>query len=249
MRAYDEDEATKIRAEQWQLDLLKTNPSYTCWGPHEDYMWKKGEGGDCPVIKESWADFGPWGLDDMNECVNFYFSVSRESKDCHVCNGNGYHPAAQGIVNTFYAHQNTRGDHWNDKITQDEVQALVDAGRLIDFTRKQPEGYVPSAEQVNAAQHTRGLSSHDAINRCILITARLKRLGIPEKCPECGGESYVYTAPAAHVTLTLWMLHPRKGCSRGVEVRIEQGDLPSVFAWLRSAAERNAQRFSKLPAC
>lgn len=240
MRTYDEEEAAKINAQHWQLDLLKLNPGYVNWGPHEDYMWKEKEGWDAPAISETWADFGPWELDEYNECVNFYFSVIRDSKDCPTCGGNGYHPDAQGVVNTFYAHMNERGEHWNDKITQDELEALIEGGRANAET---------TVEEVNA-QNRRGAGGvgHDAINRWILTSARLKRLGIPERCPECEGDGSVFTAPAAHVTLTLWMLHPRKGCSRGVEISlIEEADLPDVFAWLREAAERNMQRFAKLP--
>lgn len=52
----------------------------------------------------------------------------------------------------------------------------------------------------------------------------------------------------AFLSLTLWILHPRKGCSRGVEIKkIEKHEMESVYAFLRSGAERNAERFSKLP--
>jgi len=89
MRVYDEEEAAELNAERWQLDLLNLNPSYVHWGPHEDYMWKEKEGWDGRVINDTWADFGPWPLDEYNECVNFYFSVIRDSKDCPTCGGNG----------------------------------------------------------------------------------------------------------------------------------------------------------------
>lgn len=255
MRVFDEDEAKRLNAEKWQLDLLDLNPEYTCWGPHEDYMWTKDDAGwNSRQIRPTWSEFGPWELDDLNECVNFYFSVTRESKECETCGGNGYHPKAQEIADSYYDLDN-RGTKWVHSITQDEVQALVDAGRLIDFTHqwKQGEGWkkkeppvVPTAEEVNS--WARKGMGHDAINRHILIRTRLKRLGLPETCPTCDGHGYVYTAPSAHVSLTLWWLHPRKGCSRGIEVtRIEQAELPVVFAFLREAADRNAQRFSKIP--
>lgn len=240
MRVYDEEEAQRLNAEQWQLDLLKLNPGYTCWGPHEDYMWKEKEGWDGRVIKDTWGSFGPWALDELNECVNFYFSVIRSSKECPACGGNSYHHDAQEVVNTFYAHMNARGEHWDDKITQDELEALIERGRAKVGT---------TVEEVNSQNRpgARGMG-HDAINRWILISARLKRLGLPEGCPECNGNGNVFTSPTAHVTLTLWILHPRKGCSRGVEISaVEQADLPSIFAWLREAAKRNADRFSKLP--
>lgn len=247
---YDQKEVQNMNAEQWQLDLLEMNPDYTSWGPHEDYMWKAGQGWDSGQIFEDWKSFGPWQLNDLNECVNFYFSVNRKNKECEICDGNGYHKEAQDIVNGFYAHSSTNGIGWHDKITQDEVQALHDAGRLrSDFSSGKPEGYIPTAKEVNDAQRGRkGYLGHDDINRHILIQARLNRLGIQETCDECDGRGYVYTADKAHVSLTLWMLHPRKGCSRGVEVtNINQEDLPKVFAFLKEAATRNLQRFSRLP--
>jgi hypothetical protein len=252
MRYHDDDESKLLNAEQWQQDLLRANPPYCGWGPHEDYMTKTGESWDCRIIVPTWAEFGPWKLDDLNECAGFYFDVSRASEECKTCGGNGYHPKAQGVVNTFYSHMNQAGESWNKDITQDEVQALVDSGRLMDWThdfvagegwkKKVPE-YVPTAAEVNAAQS--GFRSHDAINRGILTEARLKRLGLPVLCPNCEGRGETFTEPAAHVSLVLWWLHPRKGCSRGIEVtRIERGDLPAVRAFLAAAADRNAMRFA-----
>lgn len=240
MRYFDEEEAKNLNAEPWQLDLLKLNPSYVSWGPHEDYMWKEGSGWDSRQIFQAWGDFGPWKLDELNEVVNFYFSVNRASEECTGCCGNGYHKDAQAVVNTFYSHMNPRGEHWNDNITQDEVEALIGAGRV-------PAG--STAEDINA-QNRPGARAmgHDAINRHILIRARLQRLGITDDCDRCSGNGYVYTEPAAHACLTLWILHPRKGCSRGVLIeRVEQRDLPAIFSFLREAAERNAQRFSSIP--
>jgi hypothetical protein len=45
--------------------------------------------------------------------------------------------------------------------------------------------------------------------------------------------------------LVLWILHPRKGASRGVSIaRVERTELPAVATWLQEAAERNAERFA-----
>lgn len=242
MRYFDEDEAAKIKAFPWQLELLSLNPGYCSWGPHEDYMAKDGNGWDSRQLFGSWQAFGPWGLDDLNEVVNFYFEINRSSEECKVCDGNGYHEKAQEVVNTFYPHMNNRGIRWSDKITQDELDALISAGRFKPGT---------FLDDVNAANRpgARGLG-HDAINRHILTKARLKRLGLPVHCDCCGGDGYVYIAPEASVSLVLWFLHPRKGCSRGVEVgNITQEDLPVIYAYLREAAQRNADRFKAIPPC
>lgn len=148
-----------------------------------------------------------------------------------------------------------RGDgFWHDKITDEEVMALIKECRLnsrYNAEKKEWEvdGEIPSAAKVNADQRGPGLRSHDAINRIILIKARLERFGIPHNCPECEGDGYVFTAPSAHVGLVLWVLHPRKGASRGIEIKnITQADLPAVYRYLKEAHDRSVSRFAKAAA-
>lgn len=130
---------------------------------------------------------------------------------------------------------------WRKQITEDEAAALIEAGRGCGFR----EGLV-TAEDFNRAESGRGLG-HDGINRGILIEARLKRFGIPQTCEECKGHGYVYTKDHTTLNLVYWLLHPRKGAARGVEVKnIQREELPEVFAFLKEAADRNAQRFSKV---
>lgn len=240
MRHFDKDEAKRLNADPWQLALLELNPAYVSWGPHEDYMWTKdSKGWNSSQILATWKEFGPWHLDELNECANFYFSVNRASKECETCGGDGYHPDAHPIAESFYSYSSPSGIGWNDKITKDELDALHEAGRAKEFKTVKAcnEANGPGARSMG----------HDAINRWILIEARLKRLGLPKTCPTCEGHGHVFTANKANVSLTLWWLHPRKGCSRGVEVTtIEQDELPAVFAFLRKAAERNAERFARI---
>lgn len=240
---YDTEEAERIKAQPWQIDLLKLNPEYVSWGPGEDYMTTGDKGWATSQRYSAWKKFGPWGLDDLNECVNFYFQVDRDSKKCPSCNGNGYHSDSQEVVNSFYGHMNNKGEEWCHNITQDEVEALVHEGRLRDFVKSSSDP-IPLASEVN--QWARTGMGHDAINRGILIKTRLARFGLPLYCDECQGHGHVFTSPEAHVSVVLWILHPRKGASKGLEVRIEREDLPEVFAWLKDAAARNAGRFNKV---
>lgn len=292
MRYFDAEEAERLNAAPWQLALLDLNPSYLGWGPHEDYMIVKGDGWNSPQTFKTWGEFGPWKLDELNECANFYFSVHRASENCATCAGTGTHPDAQWISESFYSHSSpfklqsfreqqateimasfgsrterlhgfgtypsaevlakygdpfaafceqmrTQGS-WRAAITEDEAQALIEQGRA-----KPGE----SAADINARELLGGIGGHDCINRWILVKRRCERLGVPHQCPTCEGHGYVHTDPAAHVSLTLWWLHPRKGCSRGLMVeRLQEADLPAVYAFLQEAAQRNADRFSKLPA-
>jgi hypothetical protein len=324
---YDQEELARLNAQDWQVEQLKLNPDYVSWGPHEDYMWVKnrdegGKGGwNARILLKNWNAFirgedgeGGLGLDDLNECVNFYFSLERSAEDCPSCTGNGYHPDAQWVSESWYktsspfaapdayserikqgmnemfgsnfrpglyGHQAfpdeatlakygpefrafceemRDGDgEWCHDITQDEVDALLESRRLHDLARNWVVGddgqgrWVRNdkkitAEAVNEWSRGRGMG-HDGINRGICIKARLERFGIPKTCPACEGHGSRYTEPAARLALVLWWLHPRKGCSRGIEVgRIEREQLPEVYAYLKAAADRNAARFAKVVA-
>lgn len=257
----DDDRAdlARLNAEPWMVECLRLNPKYTHWGPHEDYMTAKDAGWREPVFASTWAEFGPWTLSEMNEVVHFYFQVQRASNECEACSGSGLNPATHQISEDFYDFAHT-GRRWCDAITQDECDALVKAGRLNDLAgckwdpekrEMTPPKRIVTAEDVNAANRAGavggGFSSgrHDAINRWILIDTRAKRLGVYGKCDVCEGRGYVFTEPAATLGLVLWVLHPRKGAARGVEIKsIGRDDLGAVMQFLSAAAERNAARFA-----
>jgi hypothetical protein len=242
---YDKEELARLKAEPWQVDLLQLNPSYTSWGPGEDYMKgyheKGGDGWDAAIKIETSKDFS-FGLDELNETVNFYFSVVRASTECLDCGGSGFAPKARKVSDDFYDFDHN-GTRWCDKITQDELNALHAEGRCMDGR---------TLEQVNDdnslnGQRKRGFFGHDSINRHILIKRRCARLGFQLLCETCEGHGYVYIDPKAHVELTLWVLHPRKGCSRGVRVfDVRREDLPTLFNFLRRADDRNRARFAKV---
>lgn len=251
----DLKDLAKLNAEPWQVECLSLNPNYVHWGPREDYMCKAGDGWDSRLLRDTWE---PIELDDLNEVVNFYFTVKRASKECDACQAAGYNPATKRISDDFYAlhlpHGSSawRAARWNDRITQDEVDALVAHDRLRTFDPVKREWVsVPrTAAEVNEANRGGGMLddlNHDGLNQCILIETRAKRLGVWGMCETCDGEGSVFTEPAAKLGLVLWLLHPRKGAARGVEyAEIKRGEIPSVLQYLATAAERNAARFAKV---
>lgn len=266
---YDQGEAKDLNAEPWMLKLLRMNPSYPHWGPHEDCMMGDDDGWCTRILVDTWDDYQIKKLDDWNEVVHFYFQVGRDSKDCEPCHHTGFGPEAYRLSEGFYDFKGIHpGGPWRDQITLDEVQALVKHHRLSrwnkDKERWEPRDKIDQAfvDLVNRANgnrltpedialgHSSGLLgnlNHDAINRGILIEQRCKRLGYPLTCKVCEGAGYNYTTDKAHLGLVLWVLHPRKGASRGVEVkRVEQAELPEVFALLKTAAKRNARRFARV---
>lgn len=270
MRSYDPTdesdikEAARIGASAWMLDALKMNPGYVFWGNHEDYMcgrdagWREAQ--ELPTVADLWP------LNDMNELVHGYYFIDRDGDACRSCGQSGYNPATHKISDDWYGNRNPR-DRWDTKLTQDEVVALVEAGRLWDLTRgfrghydreisrwveykegqKVPyEGipYIPTPEEVNAWAGRRGLG-HDAINRGICVETRAKRLGVYGLCPTCEGHGHVYTEETPRLSLQLWMLHPRKGAARGVIIRtVTREDFPTVAAYFQTAVDRMIERMA-----
>lgn len=252
MREFDKDDFKEYNAKPWMRKVLNMNPDYNCWGPEEDYMGDgskynestkkmepKSSGWSSNIYIDSWDDFDI-SLDDLNEVVHFYFEVNRDSENCEPCEQSGENPETKQLSDDWYDFANT-GRKWCNNITQDEVDALWEQGRLkFEFDEK------PTAEQVNEWNSNKGLG-HDAINRWICVETRAKRLGVHGVCKHCEGKGYNFTAPEAHVELVLWLLHPRKGASRGVRIRnIKEDQINEVVAFLKEAKDRSKDRFSKL---
>lgn len=97
--------------------------------------------------------------------------------------------------------------HLND----DDVAALVEAGRLYDFTHTWTKGVgwqphepmvIPSAERVNDwSLHGFG---HDSINASVVIRARCERLGVAEICATCDGHASVERYPGQRAEAEAW---------------------------------------------
>jgi hypothetical protein len=263
---YDQKTLAELKADPWMVNCLLMNPEAVWWGPGEDSM-----GSHNSYTYKNLAESGQGSWDDLNELVNFYFEVDREHVPCALCAGSGYGPEAKEISEAFYDFKRD-GTKWCDKITLDEAQYLVSEGRLQHWVQGQgwtppkvDEAFVELVNHVNGGPRPRSgqvlvnkqgeevfeahtLHSHDAINRCLLIEARCKRLGYELHCSGCSGNGKFYTEDKAHLGLVLWVLHPRKGRSVGIRInRIEESELPVVQEMLRRGAERNADRFGKVP--
>jgi len=248
MRSYnpnepdDVKEAARIGAEPWMLDVLALNPESTLWTPSE---MKDGRGWwNDTFICETWTAFDVVP-NERNEIVNFYFFVNRPEEDCNACEVTGYAPEAYRLYVDFYDAAGT-GRRWSHKLTADDVQALVGAGRLSS-----PVVDAEFVAQINGANApasvTRNLDlEHDAMNVYILIRNRCKRLGIPLNCPICQGHGKVVVGESAQLALALWMLHPGKSAARSIVVqRLTMEEVPKALRILRDAALRNAERFSR----
>lgn len=108
---------------------------------------------------------------------------------------------------------------WSHHLDQGDVDALVEAGRLHDFTHTwtRGEGWKPiePAPEVTAAQVNEwsltGLA-HDSINCHVVIRARCKRDGMPETCQMCAGHGSTEAYPGQRAEAEAWtQTEPPKG--------------------------------------
>jgi hypothetical protein len=100
---------------------------------------------------------------------------------------------------------------WSHHLAQEDVDALVAAGRLMDFThtwvkgdgwQKKDPPVVPPAGQVN--EWSLCGFGHDSINASVVIGARCEREGIDATCPTCKGHASVERYPEQRAEAEAW---------------------------------------------
>jgi hypothetical protein len=111
----------------------------------------------------------------------------------------GRAPEFYGSGESAVVREATRlADMWNGQwchhLSQEDVDALVAGGRLMDFTHTWSSGdgwqpkdppAAPTAAQVN--EWSLSGFGHDSINAMIVLRARCERDGISDTCPACKG--------------------------------------------------------------
>jgi hypothetical protein len=100
---------------------------------------------------------------------------------------------------------------WCHHLNQDDVNALIEAGRLMDFThtwsretgwQKKEPPFTPTAAQVNEWS-LRGMG-HDSINADICVRARCEREGFEVECPACHGHGSTEKYPGQRAEAEAW---------------------------------------------
>lgn len=102
---------------------------------------------------------------------------------------------------------------WSHHLAQEDVDALVEAGRLRDFThtweadrepRFQPKEppVIPTAAEVN--EWSLRSMGHDGINAYRVIKARCEREGVSDTCSTCGGHGSTEAYPGQRAEAEAW---------------------------------------------
>mgnify|MGYP006951075660 CR=1 FL=1 len=141
-------------------------------------------------------------------------------------------------------------DHFNNgwlhHISQEDVDALIDGGRLYDFTHVvvpgkgwQPKDppVRPTAAEVN--EWSLSGFGHDGINAHVVIKARCEREGISDTCPTCKGHGSIEKYKGQRAEAEAWEASdPPKGDGWQLWETVSEGSpISPVFAAPEGLAE------------
>ncbi len=246
---HNDKDLVTYNAEQWQINLLKLNPSYTCWGNGQDSMCE-ADGWSGSKVVDNVKSLYP--LDDLNELAHFYFFVGRDSENCQVCDGRGYSAFAmkekRSIPAQITLSKNDVLDLFSDErlraedgkyyaLKNEKWYTRVKVGNKF-LLRRCPDPVIPT--------HHKQMFI-DCISEHVLLKARAKRAGQELLCSTCQGKGYNFTTEKSHIGFQTWILHPRKGCSKGVLLpKFAEEDVPAIMEYLKSGKKRAKKMFSKI---
>ena len=208
------------------LNLNKGN--YNCWGNGQDYMSSKKGQWNSDVELDSIKDM--WELDDLNECVNFYFRAEKKVKTCESCSGSGISSRSET-------------EQWNisyrkENLTEEDVTGLYEDGWL-KTKPKDLHDFLTNDKYKDF--------DIDVLRIHTILKRRAEREGYDYLCQCCQGDGCIDIDKKYSLALQLWILHPRKSSSLGVLIHnITEQDLPEVYKLLNCARERFNIKFDKI---
>jgi len=116
--------------------------------------------------------------------------------------------AIQSEARRLAAHWNSC---WSHHLNDRDVAALIEGGRLYDFTHEIAPGKgwqakvpcpIPSAREVNI--WSCGSLGHDCINQWVVVRAECKRLGVRSICGRCHGSGQIWSSRGARKRYNGW---------------------------------------------
>lgn len=228
MEENDNTEEFKKLPVYMQKCLNLNKGSYNFWGNGQDYMSSKQGQWNSDVELDSIKDM--WELDDLNECVNFYFRAEKKVKTCESCSGSGISVRSEN-------------ERWNisyrkENLTEEDIAGLYEDGWL-KTKPKDLHDFLTNDEYKHF--------NIDALRIYTILKRRAEREGYEYLCPHCQGNGYIDIDKEYSLALQLWILHPRKSSSLGVIIHnITEQDLPKIFKLLNCARERFDTKFDRI---
>lgn len=142
----------------------------------------------------------------------------------------------RGEANRLAALFNSR---WSHHLDAGDVAALIEAGRLHDFTHtfRPGKGWVkldpvPIVKPEDVNRWSLSGMGHDSINCHICVNGRCEREGMPHTCPVCDGDGEVWPSRAARKLHDDWQpIQPPTGIGYQIWETVSEGaPISPVFA-------------------
>lgn len=157
---------------------------------------------EAKALQDRWYGYAPFAPDDRGSTpLTVDTPAVRAFAERNVSRSPDFYGSGEdAIVREAERLIRMWNQQWCHHLNQADVDALVEGGRLMDFTHVWTKGegwqpkeppYTPSAAEVNEwAILSMG---HDSINRWIVVGAELDRLCQPKYCATCDGKGDVGT--------------------------------------------------------
>lgn len=140
---------------------------------------------------------------------------------------------------------------WSHHLNDEEVELLVDAGRLTDFTstfvpgegwKKKDDFVMPTAQEVNDWS-INGMG-HDSINQWIISKAVCAKMGVVDYCQHCDGNGSTWESPDYEKLAEEWVREePPAGEGYQIWQTVSEGaPISPVFATPEELASHMAGR-------
>lgn len=165
-----------------------------------------GYGPEARRLRDRWYGYIPF---DPAETGSTPFTREtpevREWAEWHVKEAPGFYGSGESAILRECDRLCTLwNSQWSHHLSQEDVDALVAADRLMDLThtwdrdrepseRWQPTGHHPTAEEVNRWSIRRGHLGHDCVNCYVVVGATCERMGVDSTCATCGGHGNIAT--------------------------------------------------------
>ncbi|TYP82035.1 hypothetical protein [Blastococcus xanthinilyticus] len=232
-------------------DELRLPPCPACEG--------MGWSPEAKLLQNRWYGKAPFRPEDRgSEPLTVETPGVRAFAERNVAHATWFYGEGEAaIVREAHRLSSMWNQQWCHHLNQADVDALVAAGRLMDFTHTwsredgwQPKDppHVPTAAEVNAWSLS-GLG-HDSINQSVVVHAELERQGLSDLCPNCNGAGEVGTdeqratyeawEPTAPPTGEGWQLW--ESVSEGSPISPVFGDREALIGWLTTDYSWGAQR-------
>lgn len=172
-----------------------------------------GASSEARRLKHLWYGHEPFKPEDRGSApLTIVHSRVRAFAERNITHAPDFYGSGEAaIVRESQRLCNLWNGSWSHHLNQDDVDALVTANRLWDFTRTWTAGtgwkdkeppYRPTAQEVN--DWSLSGFGHDSINQWVVVEAECKRLGVPDTCAACDGEGEVWPSADAKSYWEAW---------------------------------------------